>query len=906
VDAIPVSACTDVGGNTIATDQRGISRPQGTACDIGAFELASNTITVTNTNDSGAGSLRNAIAAANPGDIITFSVTGTITLTSGTLTIGKNLTISGPGASNLAISGNNLFQVFFISSTATVTISGLTIENGNNPNGGGIWNQGTLSLSNSIVSGNTSFQGGGINNGGGNTSATLIVTNSTISGNSASASGGGIFNFGTLTVTGSTISGNTAVSGGGGIENQGGSTVTNSTFSGNQATVGAGIRNYGTIDLSSSTFSGHSVGGIVNLGTLTVKGTLLQKGPGGNNCTNFSPGTITSVGYNLSDDASCSSFFTATGDLNSTPTGLDSNGLQNNGGPTQTIALLGTSDAVDAIPVSACTDVGGNTIATDQRGVLRPQGPACDIGAFELKPTSIYTVTAAADVNGSISPSGAVLVALGGSQTFTITPDAGYQVRSVIVDGANRGAVTTFTFANVTANHTINAYFKQITYTITATAGSGGSISPLGTWTFNPGASQTYTITPAAGYHVADVLVDGASVGAVTTYTFTNVTANHTIAATFAANTAYAIIASAGANGSISPSGTVSVLGGTNQTFTMTPAAGYRVADVLVDGASVGARTSYTFYNVQAAHTISASFTLDVYTITATADVNGSITPSGTLTVNKGGNATFTITPNPGYQVRSVIVDGSNKGAVTTYTFTNVTANHTINAYFKAITYTITASAGAGGSISPLGTTTLSIGASQTYTITPAAGYHVADVLVDGASVGAVATYSFTNITANHTIAAAFAANPSYTITASAGANGAISPSGSVSVLGGANQKFTITPAAGYRVADVVVDGSSKGALTSYTFYSVQTGHTISASFTLDVYTITAAADTGGSITPSGTITVNKGASQTFTITPDAGRTVRSVIVDGANWGAITTYTFTNVTANHTINAYFN
>jgi hypothetical protein len=319
----------------------------------------------------------------------------------------------------------------------------------------------------------------------------------------------------------------------------------------------------------------------------------------------------------------------------------------------------------------------------------------------------------------------------------------------------------------------------------------------------------------------------------------------------------------------------------------------------------VGARTSYTFYNVHTAHTISATFTLDVYTVTAAADVNGSITPSGATTVNKGDSQTYTIAPNQGYQVLSVIVDGANKGAITGYTFANITANHTINAYFKVITYTITASAAAGGSISPSGTSTLNIGASQTCSITPTAGYRIADVLVDGASVGAVSTYAFTNMTSNHTISATFEANPSYTITASAGANGALSPSGNVTVLGGANQKFTIAPASGYRVADVLVDGVSVGARTSYTFYNVQGDHTISASFTLDVYTITAAADVNGSITPSGTITVNKGASQTYTITPAAGHQVRSVIVNGANKGAVTNFTFTNITANHTINAYF-
>jgi hypothetical protein len=347
------------------------------------------------------------------------------------------------------------------------------------------------------------------------------------------------------------------------------------------------------------------------------------------------------------------------------------------------------------------------------------------------------------------------------------------------------------------------------------------------------------------------------------------------------------------------------VLEGKNQSFTFTPASGYRVADVTVDGASVGARTSYAFTNVTGPHTINATFTPDVYTITATADTNGSITPSGAITVNKGANQTFTITPDAGYTVLSVTVDGANRGAITSYTFTNITGNHTINAYFKVLTYTIAASAGAGGSISPSGIYISNIGTSQTYTITPTAGYHIADVLVDGASVGGVTTYTFTSINANHTISATFAANPSYTISASAGPNGGISPSGDVSVLGGANQKFTFTPVAGYRVADVLVDGASVGKVTSYTFVNVQMGHTISVSFEPDVYTITATADVNGSITPLGTITVNKGASQTFTITPNPGYTVRSVIVDGSNRGAITSFTITNITANHTINAYF-
>jgi hypothetical protein len=162
-------------------------------------------------------------------------------------------------------------------------------------------------------------------------------------------------------------------------------------------------------------------------------------------------------------------------------------------------------------------------------------------------------------------------------------------------------------------------------YTVTSSAGAGGIISPSGTVTVNYGADQPFTITPNANYHVADVLVDGSSVGAVTSYTFNNVTSDRTISAFFAINIS-TINASAGAGGSISPSGTVTVNNGANRSFTITPDANYHVADVLVDGSSVGAVTDYTFNNVTASHTISASFAASTPLSITTSSL-----PSGTL-----------------------------------------------------------------------------------------------------------------------------------------------------------------------------------------------------------------------------------------------------------------------------------
>ena len=185
------------------------------------------------------------------------------------------------------------------------------------------------------------------------------------------------------------------------------------------------------------------------------------------------------------------------------------------------------------------------------------------------------------------------------------------------------------------------------------------------------------------------------------------------------------------------------------------------MADVLVDGVSVGAVTSYTFTNVTANHTIAASFAIDTYTITASAGANGSISPSGSVTVNHGGSQTFTITPTPATTWPTSWWTASSVGAVTSYTFTNVTANHTIAASFAIdipVVHTITATAGPHGSISPTGSVPVNHGGSQGFTITPDANYNIKTVLVDGVSVGPVSSYTFTNVTADHTITATFVA----------------------------------------------------------------------------------------------------------------------------------------------------
>ena len=301
----------------------------------------------------------------------------------------------------------------------------------------------------------------------------------------------------------------------------------------------------------------------------------------------------------------------------------------------------------------------------------------------------------------------------------------------------------------------------QSGFTITASAGAGGTISPSGSVGVAAGGSQAFTIAANSCFAIASVTVDGVNQGAISSYTFTNVLAAHTIVAAFSALGPYAITASAGANGTISPNGVTNVSCGASQAYAITPAACYSVASVLVDGVSQGAITSYTFTNVQTTHTISATFALKTFTLTASAGANGSISPNGATVVNCGTNQTYAITPNACYHVLNVLVDGSSVGALTSYTFSNVGANHTIAASFAINTYTITASAGANGSITPNGATALNCGANQAYTLTVNSGYTLSSLLVDGSSVPLAYSYTFTNVQANHTIAASFSVDVS-------------------------------------------------------------------------------------------------------------------------------------------------
>ena len=361
-----------------------------------------------------------AIAAASDGDII--SVQYAVDYETVPIVVSKSVTISGASADNTAIrpDASGTGPVFSVSSGVSAEILDLAVELGSNVNGsgGGILNNGTLELRGVAVSGNSSGGGGG---GGIENIGTLSIFNSQIQGNTATfsggGSGGGVENFGTLTMTNSTVSNNKATNPGGGggfgggISNSATLTITNSTIANNSAAAnspgvfgtGGGIfAALGTTTISFSTITGNNAegddsypanGGGIHAGApVTIKNSIV-----GNNFLAFTggtrdcSGTVNAQGTNLDTDGSCGS----TNFANVTVAGLGLGSIALNApGITETVALEPGSVAIDR--VTDCTDVSGNPVASDERGVTRPQGPACDVGSYEWQGPTFFTGEAAA------------------------------------------------------------------------------------------------------------------------------------------------------------------------------------------------------------------------------------------------------------------------------------------------------------------------------------------------------------------------------------------------------------------------------------------------------------------------------------------------------------------------------
>ena len=543
--------------------------------------------------------------------------------------------------------------------------------------------------------------------------------------------------------------------------------------------------------------------------------------------------------------------------------------------------------------------------------------------------------------NNVVVPNGGVVsVDCGSSPQFVLKPNQGYTVASLTIDGESKPvpANRRYTFINIDGNHTIHATFEEFPQCIIsfeAVPVVGGEIIPVGREdeaaqgyiSVDLGTNfQQFLFVPAPNYSIQAVYIDGViNTGAAISgsYIFTNIVVDHHIKVIFKLDE-LTILATAGANGSITPAGNVLVPYGTGKHFDFTPNTGYVVDKVYVNNQIVPTADAYDFTNVTSNQTIHVTFTKATLALHITWTEGGAVDPTGNVYQNYtglGGDVyveyndiqMLTFAPAEGYKVSMVYVDGEaypNAIATGSYTFFYVTTEHWLHVTFERYTYPITAKINGNGMINPQGTTYVSHGDDQTYTFYAMAGYYIANVFIDGIdNEAAIANgaHTFTHVIAPHTIDV-ITAPLVYTITAMAATGGSISPAGSISVTYGDSKYFTFAAASGYEIEKVLVDGleNLEAAINgAYAFINVQEDHTINVFFKILTFKLFSLASPNGSIYPEGITEVNYGEDITYTITPDEGYKISHVLVNGDDMGAINTYTFAAIEADGSIEVLF-
>jgi len=455
-----------------------------------------------------------------------------------------------------------------------------------------------------------------------------------------------------------------------------------------------------------------------------------------------------------------------------------------------------------------------------------------------------YILTSPSD-NGQISPSGLVEVPYQGSQTFEFIPDDGAIISNVWIDTIAYGPISAYTLTKIQRQgHTIDAEFEFPR--IKVISATNGRIQPEGIIQVNAGDNKTFTIQPDSGYEIQDVLIDGISVGPQNEIILTNIQKHYTIETIFKAiqeidiplyfDHATLYIQTTD-NVSITLTSdqspyTLSVAKSQDMIIQMQADNTYYISNILINGETQTLNKTIVITDIQESVDINISSRPIV--VETTVQGGGAIDPSGKIPLAKGQNQTFSIIPDTGYFIQSLIIDGLPVSPQDTYTFWDIQTAHTIDAIFQAhnpITLTITVDE--GGSITALDYRRIPIQSAtgpNAYTlqtlpdsrvillIAPSHAYRLSDVMINGKSKGDQTEVIIDNIQSALTISTQFEQLPLHTITVIDSEKGSIHPSGTFQCIQGDRTLFTITPDPGYHIKDIALNNQSLGPLSQYAF----------------------------------------------------------------------------------------
>ncbi|MFC2104718.1 choice-of-anchor Q domain-containing protein, partial [Bacteroidota bacterium] len=556
---------------------------------------------------------------------------------------------------------------------------------------------------------------------------------------------------------------------------------------------------------------------------------------------------------------------------------------------------------------SACINAGSNNyvpldLDKDINGNNRIINGTVDMGAYEY--SSEFTITINTNTGGTVNPS-VISANNGDDATITITPDPGYEINAatystidILNDLVQTGNSYTYEIVNITSNGVINITFTPIDYTVTANAGSNGTVTPTSA-SMTVEDSQDFTITSETGYTISTATNNGISIindlvesGEDFIYTLTNVTENVNLEFTFKVDE-YNIIVSSNQGGTVSPTN-VSVVHGDNQTFTITPDSGYEISTALYNSVDViddlvfsNGSYTYTLNNVQEDGELTVAFSAIMFNVIATANEGGTVDPMNAM-VAYSDSIVFYISPDEGKTVIAATYNGVDvlnelEEARGDFLFTvmNITEDGEFSVTFGGYDYSVTATAGLGGNVTPT-FAQVSSGSNVTLTINCAASYQIETATYNGANVLSnivntgenCYTYTTTNITEDGAFNITFIPK-TFSVIATSNSGGTVTPASST-VSFGSGQVFTIIPmdygygviSASYNNEDVYNELEKSGDHFTYRKTNIQEDGELIVTFGLIEYSLVANCNTGGSVTPD-TTTAYHGTSQTFIIIPD-------------------------------------
>ena len=617
--------------------------------------------------------------------------------------------------------------------------------------------------------------------------------------------------------------------------------------------------------------------------------------------------------------------------------------------------------------------------------------------SFEEIPPS-YSLNITASTGGFVSYSGenftnktnSYSLEEGRSAALTFTPNSGFRVASVKVNGQDVTAQVAngqYTISNIKANTTVVVTFEEIpptTYQLTIAVSAGGFVSYNGENVSNKtnaysvveGKGATLVITPNAGYQLVSVKVNGTDVTSQMSngqYVISNIKQNMSVTVTFEQIPECSLTITAIGNGDVTYGETTlrsltrsfAVEIGSSANLTIKPDAGFRIANVKVNGTIVvslinTSQYSYVVKGITTDTTVEVLFEAippTTFALNISASGNGYVSYNGhstrnrtrEFTVDEGTSVTLTITPDASYRIASVKMndkDVTSQVSNGQYTINNIIANTTVEVSFEAIpptTYQLTIAATGNGGVSYDGKTVrggnsvfvVTEGSAVTITFTPDAGYRVASVKVNDKDVTSQVSngqYTINNIMANTTVEVLFEAIPptTFALNISASGNGYVSYNGhstrnrtrEFTVDEGTSVTLTITPDASYRIASVKVndkDVTSQVSNGQYTINNIMANTTVEVSFEAippTTYQLTIVATGNGGVSYDGktvrggnnVFEVTEGSSATIKFTPDAGYRVASVNLNGQNVTMQVVngqYTISSLTQNTTMEVTF-